>query len=501
MADGWLNGKVVYYRGLLKSCNYHCRYCPFSKNPYSQRQIDQDRAALARFCEQITGYDDVGVMFLPYGEALIHSYYLEQIGRLSRSCRIRFVACQTNLSFDIKKLAGSGILPEKLKLWCSFHPSETSVSAFAAQCERLSTQGFSYSVGAVGEPGQLDAIRELRKRLPEHIYLWINDQDGKQRSYQAAEREAFSAIDPLFGLELEKRTADPDLCRAGLDSFFVDGKGDVYACNISRGLLGNIYSGNLPGLSGRRCRAKACSCYLAYSNRTDIRALDRFGENRPFRIPLPKPEVVRRAVFFDVDGTLTDGDGVIPEATQAAVRQLAGTAGIYLATSLPYREARHRCKAVWSCISGGVFAEGADLRLFEQGYRHVIPLGELSPAVTSGRVREYRAEGVLYKLTVCGTDHSEADFPEYHTVCEDGRMGIVSRQAGKLNGVLHLCSRAGLPPDDVVVVGNSRNDAGMLRAFRHSAAVPGSSSEAMAAASRICGIEQLAEVFMLFATF
>ena len=34
-----LEGRMVLYRGALKSCNYRCGYCPFSKHPQSEREL------------------------------------------------------------------------------------------------------------------------------------------------------------------------------------------------------------------------------------------------------------------------------------------------------------------------------------------------------------------------------------------------------------------------------------------------------------------------------
>ena len=34
---------MVLYRGSLKSCNYHCSYCPFSKHPMSVGALEKDK--------------------------------------------------------------------------------------------------------------------------------------------------------------------------------------------------------------------------------------------------------------------------------------------------------------------------------------------------------------------------------------------------------------------------------------------------------------------------
>ena len=44
----------VLYRGSLKSCNYHCSYCPFSKHRSSERELERDKREWFRFVESLT---------------------------------------------------------------------------------------------------------------------------------------------------------------------------------------------------------------------------------------------------------------------------------------------------------------------------------------------------------------------------------------------------------------------------------------------------------------
>ena len=39
----------IYYRGSLKSCNYDCSYCPFTKQRDSRDELAHDASALRRF--------------------------------------------------------------------------------------------------------------------------------------------------------------------------------------------------------------------------------------------------------------------------------------------------------------------------------------------------------------------------------------------------------------------------------------------------------------------
>ena len=67
--------KTICYRGSLKSCNYRCSYCPFSKHKASAQELEKDRQSFERFCESIadraTGFDIGAVFVVPYGEASI----------------------------------------------------------------------------------------------------------------------------------------------------------------------------------------------------------------------------------------------------------------------------------------------------------------------------------------------------------------------------------------------------------------------------------------------
>lgn len=133
-----------YYRGSLKSCNYSCSYCPFSKRKGSRREWQEDEAALLRFVEECEHQKITGaVQFVPYGEALIHPYYWKALARLSRNPGIDAVGAQSNFSFPAEEMMyyflREGGCTKKLRLWGTFHPQMTTVQQFASQCEVLSS--------------------------------------------------------------------------------------------------------------------------------------------------------------------------------------------------------------------------------------------------------------------------------------------------------------------------------------------------------------------------
>lgn len=305
----------IYYRGSIKSCNYSCSYCPFSKKKMTREQRKKDIDELFRFAAHLEAkkVKNCAVQIVPYGEVLIYAYYWEAMARLSRQEGIEAVGCQTNLSFSMddtkdklwyyKSFRGD---VAKLRLWCTFHPSMTTLETFLSQCRKLSEYNVSYCVGAVGDPDNIGLLQELRASLPKEVYLWINRMDGLKRAYTKEEKEAFQKIDAYFPLELKRKKADINKCRKSL---FVEADGRVSFCNIGRN---SILPGNTDGTKSSEtgekeraldnfydmdldflrleddfytCKRKECSCYLSYCNRNDLEELLPFQPYPAFRIP------------------------------------------------------------------------------------------------------------------------------------------------------------------------------------------------------------------------
>lgn len=276
-----------YYRGYLKSCNYSCHYCPFSKKRGNAREEQKDKQALFRFIARLNDFPDAAgaVLIVPYGEALIHPYYWEGLARLSQNPRIDAVGAQSNFSFPVKDMLSvyraCGGITDKLRLWGTFHPEMTTAEHFLEQCALLSGQHIAYCVGAVGVPENLASIRRLRESLPGSIYLWINRMDGLKRAYTPNEINDFLEIDPFFELELTHYRADSSRCA---DNRFVEADGTMHRCNLSGQSLGNIYAVSSITAAPPLCTRKECSCYLAYCNRMEPE-LKPFMPYPLFRIP------------------------------------------------------------------------------------------------------------------------------------------------------------------------------------------------------------------------
>lgn len=493
-----------YYRGSLKSCNYSCSYCPFSKKRGSSREQQADKEALFRFVERINGQQEFGgaVQIVPYGEALVHSYYWEGLARLSQNPRLDAVGAQSNFSFPVEQMISTfcshGGKVDKLRLWGTFHPEMTTAEQFVHQCRLLTSRGISYCVGAVGVPRQLEAIRQLRELLPSSVYLWINKMDGLGRNYTCSEMEAFLQIDEYFEMELLHHKADVALCG---DNRFVEADGTMHRCNRCRQSLGNLYDGWLEKETGYYCSRKECDCYLSYCNREEEQLL--FFQPYPaFRIPS-----YPQALFLDVDGTLIpEGQNLIPEKHVKWLSRLAAHSHIYLATSLPYEIARRKAASVWEVLRGGVFGGGGRWMVWSdggQGEREIV-LDEIQPLETewlSGAERKgkkygftlhtYKKKGCVYKVTLVfrrgrlPEQLSEAyrrelaldlNIPDScQLVREDNCLQIIRKGTGKLEGIRSIGKEMGYDEQEIAVAGNSENDIPMMKYFPFSIAARGSS--------------------------
>ena len=524
--------QMLLYRGSLKSCNYRCSYCPFSKRRSSEHELARDRSQWIQFYGSLAegakeqspkpgegvderaggGVDErigarVGaVMITPYGEALIHPWYWKGIAAISSLETIDAVGAQTNLSFDAEEMLDlfdrAGGRRDKLRLWASFHPEMISAGRFSQQCERIVQAGVTLCAGAVGAPHNLDLIRHLREILPGEIYLWINRMDGLRRPYTQAERSAFQDIDPYFPQELKHRKASPANCA---DRLFAEGDGTLRLCNISRPVNKNR-DGSAPV-----CGHSACSCYLAYGGRRDYEHHLAFGRYPLFRVPW-KP----RAFFFDIDGTLIPrAAGRTAHPSPALLRKLeilSGDYPLFLATSLPYRDAVKRCHGFSSLFAGGIFAGGAHILLTKDTKRWetYLPLDhkltDLLKNLMSAptplfpfrfRIRFYENEDIVYKATLekpskrPWTDDETASVlsllsgHSFRSALEGSCLQVTSPEADKGAGVRRICSHLGINPKDTLSAGDSPEDISMFSACGFGIASPDSPPKVRRAADLV----------------
>ncbi|MBT2369184.1 radical SAM protein [Streptomyces sp. ISL-10] len=279
---------TVLYRGPLASCDYDCPYCPFAKRRDSREQLRADRAALERFTAWAAEQRDdrLSVLFTPWGEGLVRSWYRKALTELSHLPHIRRVAIQTNLSSRTDWVADAD--PAKLALWCTYHPGQTPHNRFISKCRDLIRREIRFSVGIVGFPAHLAEAHRLRADLPPHIYLWVNAPEGHELS--DAEADAWTELDPLFPYSrLPHRSAGLP-CRTGESVISVDGEGTVRRCHFVRAELGNLYDGSYRrALRPRACPLAVCDCHIGYVHLETLPLYDVFAGGVLERIPAPIP--------------------------------------------------------------------------------------------------------------------------------------------------------------------------------------------------------------------
>ena len=502
-----------YYRGSLKSCNYSCSYCPFSKKTGSGKEWERDKEQFFQFILRLEELEEKGaVQIVPYGEALIHAYYWEGLARLSKMCSLDAVGAQSNFSFPVEKMLSyyeqQGGCMEKLRLWGTFHPEMTSVDAFIKQCRRLSQWKVSYCVGVVGVPEQITKIQELREKLDDSVYLWINKMDGLGRNYSEEEQRSFQEIDAYFPLELQQHRANETVCG---NQIFVQADGRMARCNLCRATKENLYE-TIPESDKLPCTRRECSCYLAYNNCKEKDLL--FFEPYPaFRIPsYPK------AVFLDVDGTLLpEGERSLSEETIQKVKGLARHSDVYLATTLPAEDALRKVRGIRQYLSGGVFADGGRCILLKKADSkpedekrvagngtNIAPVKDWIAPLDAAWLEQakqgqkqygfhlhiYQREQKIYKVTL-SFPRSHCRNPELmqelvqkiradwkipqscKCFVEENCIQIVRADRGKLAGILEILQIMKYDKESVMVAGNSKQDEEMLDAFSNSVRVLG----------------------------
>lgn len=282
----------ILYRGPLSSCNYACGYCPFAKARMSAAEFQDDALKLERFVAWAAGRTDrrLGVLFTPWGEALVHRNYQQAIMRLGAMPHVYRAAIQTNLSCPLDWLADAN--RATVGLWCTYHPTETGLEKFVGKIHRLHQLGIRHSVGVVGIRDHFEAIARLRETLPAGTYLWINAYKREEGYYSAADAAWLNAIDPWFHLNNVRHPSLGRACGAGAGSFAVDGDGIARRCHFVAAPLGSIYQDGFPERlepSATPCPNATCGCHIGYVYLREL-ALDRvFGDGILDRVPADWP--------------------------------------------------------------------------------------------------------------------------------------------------------------------------------------------------------------------
>ena len=277
----------ILYRGPLSSCNYACGYCPFAKRSESREELAHDRACLERFTGWVAGRagDGIGVLFTPWGEALVRRWYQEALIALSQLPHVCKAAIQTNLSSKLDWIEDCD--KTRLALWCTFHPGETTRQRFLEKCGELLARGVRFSVGVVGLKEHFAEIAALRQELPPEVYLWVNAYKRESEYYTPRMIDDLTGIDPLFPVNNQYHRSMGEPCRAGSSAISVDGDGLVRRCHFIEQPIGNLYDRDFEEcLRDRPCTNATCGCHIGYVHLNRLGMRETFGEGLLERVPL-----------------------------------------------------------------------------------------------------------------------------------------------------------------------------------------------------------------------
>lgn len=275
----------ILYRGPLSSCNYGCDYCPFAKTKNTREELAKDAADLWQFVDWVQHRRErIGILFTPWGEALIRKPYQEAMNELSKMPNVYRVAIQTNLSCSTEWM--KTVNKKVFALWTTYHPTETSREKFVAKCKELDEIGIRYSVGFVGFKEQTHELKALRKELNPNVYLWVNAYKREPDYYNESLIERIEEIDPLFRWNTKYHESLGEACQAGNTSFSVDGNGDVRTCHFIKKVIGNIYHPNFEkSLFARNCSNATCGCHIGYVHLDKLNLKSVYGKGLLERIP------------------------------------------------------------------------------------------------------------------------------------------------------------------------------------------------------------------------
>ncbi len=279
---------TVLYRGALETCNYACDYCPFAKRKETPEKKQQDIIGLTHFIEWITQHPQINftVFFTPWGEALVFKRYQQALAKLCQLSNVSKIIIQTNLSAKLNFL--TELDHQKLRFWCTYHPSEITLERFTKQLKLLNQHQMPYSVGIVGKPELFDDITQLRQALSLNDYLWINAYVDDNKAYQYSDEQAafLTGIDPLFPLNKPYKALGLP-CVTGEKAITVDEFGDIRRCHFIKTVIGNIHQADWQRvLTPKPCTNHYCDCHIGYVFLESFNAKAIFGDQALERIPL-----------------------------------------------------------------------------------------------------------------------------------------------------------------------------------------------------------------------
>ena len=276
----------ILYRGPLSSCNYDCWYCPFAKRQESAAELADDRRFLERFVAWAEDHPalQLGILFTPWGEALVRRWYQEALARLTALPHVRRAAIQTNLSCPLDWIEECD--KDRLALWTTYHPGEVERGRFVAKCR--ATRPARRALQRRGRRAQ-GARRGDRRIAPRAAGPHLSVDQRLQRSARLLRRRRcrrLTAIDPYFPINNVRHASLGKACRAGESVISVDGAGVIRRCHFIKTPLGNLYEDDLDTiLRSRPCSNDTCGCHIGYVHLHELNLYAIFGDGVLERIP------------------------------------------------------------------------------------------------------------------------------------------------------------------------------------------------------------------------
>lgn len=269
------------YRGPLASCDYACSYCPFAKKHDDKAAREADKVALERFVDWVEsrkGRDEFRILITPWGEALVRKWYRAAIVRLSHLPHVTKVVIQTNLSCPVNWLESAQA--DKVALWTTFHPTETTVERFVSQTSALDALGIAHSVGIVGKNENQQVAYQLKNALNPETYLWVNAYKDDPNHYSESDINYFRSIDSKFDINNQYHPSLNKSCRSGCTAISVDGDGNVKPCHFVDQRMGNLYETDLHRIlhDNYLCPKTQCGCYIGYVHLNELALENVYGD-------------------------------------------------------------------------------------------------------------------------------------------------------------------------------------------------------------------------------
>ena len=290
---------LIMMRPLYPKCNVNCKYCgysrsnrlPFKKKLRQQFAIWYGMFFFSRIVRRIEKMKTLKtLLFVPDSELFISKYYTRQFIRLLNNPSVKKCCFQTNLCFDLEKFI-SNIEQKKLMLWVTYHPDQYTPQQeqmFFENLRILKAKGIEFSVGVVATKDRIKHLHEYKETFSKlGIPMWINGMHGvRQPFYNESEKEIIQGIDPLARYEMDPIESKGLKCCAGMDSVFIDFKGNIHRCPIVGESMGNILKDGIQFLQREEpCPLEHCGCYIAYMNLLKAEFDLIYGDTKLCRLP------------------------------------------------------------------------------------------------------------------------------------------------------------------------------------------------------------------------